>query len=76
MLSINALFKLRRIWHTFNQNHPRVPQFMENVKNKGFCENMEIAIAVRYPDGEEFKTGIRVNQNDIDLIKVLETMKK
>ena len=39
--------------------------------NKGFCEGQEIAVAIRYPDGSEFKTGIRVRAEDLALLEML-----
>ena len=65
------MFKMKDAWAKFSQNHPKVPAFLDNVKNRGFEEGQEIAIAVRYPDGTEYKTGIRVQNADLDLLKIL-----
>ena len=74
MAGMGRIFRMQQAWSTFKQNHPKVPVFMNNVQNKGFCEDMEIAIAVRYPDGEEFKSGIRVTQSDLELLNMLKSM--
>lgn len=74
-MDIGALFKAKEAWRNFTQTHPRVPGFLESVKNKGFEEGQEIAIAIRYPDGTEFKTGIRVQKSDLALLDLVKSMK-
>ena len=58
----------------FMKNHPKVPEFIGRLKEKGICEGAEIAVAVRYPDGTENKTGIRVQASDLDALSVLREM--
>ena len=73
-MDFGVLFKLKQAWDAFSANHPKFPVFVDNVKNKPACENMEIAIAVRYPDGTEYKTGVKVKQSDLDLLEVLKSL--
>ena len=73
-MDFGALLKLKQAWDKFSSNHPKFPGFVENVKNKAACENMEIAIAVRDPDGTEYKTGIKVKQSDLELLEVLKSL--
>ena len=70
-MDLGAMFKMKDAWQKFSNTHPKVPTFLDSVKNKGFVEGQEIAIAVRYPDGTEFKTGIRVQQSDLDLLNII-----
>lgn len=74
MMDFNALFKIKQMWGTFCANHPKVPGFIAGVKASGFCEGQEIAIAIRYPDGTEYKTGIRVQASDLELLNALKSM--
>ena len=67
-------FALKDAWNKFSQTHPKVPGFIDDVKNKGFCEGQEIAIAARYPDGVEYKTGIRVRAEDLALLDMLKNL--
>lgn len=60
----------------FMANHPKVESFINDVNNKGFCEGQEIAVAVRYPDGTEYKTGIRVTESDLQLLNMLKGLAK
>lgn len=75
MMNFEGLFKAMQAKDTFMRNHPKMETFINNVQTKGFCENQEIAVAVRYPDGTEYKTGIRVTQSDLDLLNALKNFR-
>lgn len=75
ILGIQMLMKAKEAKATFMANHPKLEGFMDDVSSKGFCENQEIAIAVRYPDGTEYKTGIRVTESDLQLLNMLKNLK-
>jgi len=70
-MDLSALLKLKQAWSVFAGNHPKVPPFIEDVRRKGFCEGQEIAIAIRYPDGTQYKTGIRLQASDLELLNSL-----
>ena len=70
-MDIGAMFKMKESWQKFSNNHPKVPGFLDNVRTKGFYEGQEIAIAVRYPDGTEYKTGIRLQKSDLELLDIV-----
>lgn len=74
-MNLESMFKARQAWSTFKQNHPKVPVFMDAVQDRGYCEGMEIAIAVRYPDGEEHKAGIRVTESDLEMLNLLRSLR-
>ncbi len=73
-MNIANLFKLKQAKAVFFKNHPKLPDFLDQVKKKGFAENTEIAIAIRYPDGTQYKTGIRVQESDLDLLNSLKNL--
>ncbi len=75
MMNFESIFKVMQAKDTFMRNHPKMERFIGNVQAKGFCENQEIAVAVRYPDGTEYKTGIRVTQSDLELLNALKNIK-
>ena len=62
------MFKAKEAWNKFSKNHPKVPSFIKSIRTKGFEEGQEVAIAVRYPDGTEFKAGIKVQKSDLELL--------
>ena len=75
-MNLESMFRARQAWSVFKRNHPKVPKFIDAVQTKGYCEGMEIAIAVRYPDGEEHKAGIRVTQTDLEMLNMLNMLKE
>lgn len=74
MFNFQMLATAKQAKEQFMRNHPKVEPFLDDVNSKGFCEGQEIAIAVRYPDGEEYKTGIRVSAEDMDLLNLLKSL--
>lgn len=74
-MNLEQMIRARRAWSVFQKNHPKVPAFIEAVEKKDFCAGMEIAIAVRYPDGEDHKAGIRVTEEDMEMLNLLRSMK-
>jgi len=73
-MDFSNLFKIGNAYRTFTMNHPKVPEFLNNVKNKQMTEGTEIAIAIRYPDGTEYKAGVRLHQSDLDLVEDLKDL--
>jgi len=76
MMDFGALLKLKQAWSIFSANHPKVGPFINQVSSKGFCENQEIAIAIRYPDGTEYKTGVRLQESDLQLLNTIKDLAK
>ncbi len=67
-MNISALFKIKDHLSVFKENHPKFVPEARKVFAKGFCEDQEIAIAVRYPDGTEYKMGVRVKDSDLPFL--------
>ena len=74
MMDFGALMKVKQAWGRFSNNHPKVQPFINDIKRKGAVPGQEIAIAVRYPDGTEYKTGIRVQQDDLELLNIISNL--
>lgn len=69
-------WKMAQIFETVCRNHPKLPPFIQGVSSKGAVEGMEIAVAVRYPDGAEYKAGIRVTASDLEQLEKLKKLSK
>ena len=76
MFDFSSIMTIKNHWNVFKNNHPKVPEFIKNVGSREFCEGQEIAIAIRYPDGTEFKTGIRLRESDLAFIKAAGSITK
>ncbi len=68
IMDISALFRIKDHLKVFKGNHPGFVPEMKKVFDKGFTEDQELAIAVRYPDGTEIKAGIRIKETDLPFL--------
>ena len=73
-MDFGQTLKTGQLLAAFLRNHPKVAGFAEGVRRGGIREGMEIAVAVRYPDGEEYKTGIRIRKEDLEILDELKKM--
>lgn len=71
MPNFQQLFALKNAKSRFEANHPKVKSFMDEVNAREIAAGTEIAVAVRYPDGTELKTGIRVQEGDLELLQMV-----
>ena len=74
-MDFNAIMRLQQEWNNFQMRHQKVPAFLAGIRSKQPCVGQEIAVAIRYPDGSEFKTGIRVTAEDLALLETLKSIK-
>ncbi|MBQ9016247.1 MAG: hypothetical protein IJ109_09065 [Firmicutes bacterium] len=74
-MNFESMFRAKQEWNHFKQRHPKVPAFIDAVQSRDYCEGMEIAIAVRYPDGQQHKAGIRVTKEDLEMLNLLKTLR-
>lgn len=65
------LFKVRAAAETFNANHPKLIPFFGAAKNKATTPGSVIEIAVTDPAGERIETNLRVQESDLELIRLL-----
>ena len=70
-LNIQSLMTLNQSKAKFMANHPQVQSFLNDVNSRDPEVGQEVAIAVRYPDGTEYKTGVRIIEGDLALVNTL-----
>ena len=70
-MDFNSLLMMKQAWGTFRNNHPKFPDFLRTVKKRGISEGTEVLISVTYPDGQNFKAGLKLKQSDIELLNSL-----
>ncbi len=68
---LGQLGQIPALIREFKANNPDVVEFMNKVKAKGFCEGQEFVIAVKYPDGTEFKADLVVGKDDLPVVEAL-----
>ncbi len=70
-MDISALMKLKSAWKSFKSEHPRFPDFLRDMKNRGASAGMEITITVSYPEGDKLKAGLKLSEKDMELLQTL-----
>lgn len=75
-MSFKDMMALKGAFDGFTARHPKVVPFVEGVRANGMQAGQEVAIAVRYPNGAEYKTGIRLSEEDLQMLETLKHMKK
>jgi hypothetical protein len=53
-----------------------VQPFIDDLSSRDPEPGQEVAIAVRYPDGTEYKTGVKVTEDDLQLLSMLRELLK
>ena len=74
MPDFSALLKAKQAWAAFKNNHPKFEPFLVAVKNRGIPEGAVIEIEIKYPDGGNMKTNLKVSQSDLEILSVLKGM--
>ena len=72
-MAINPLMllKFKERLDIFNRDHPKVLPFLNMVKDRALDEGTVYELKVTSPDGQEYVTNIRLNQNDLESIRML-----
>ena len=65
------LFKVRAAAETFNSNHPKLVPFFRAIQGKAMTPGTVIEMAVIDPSGERVETNLRVQESDLELIRLL-----
>ncbi len=68
-MDIGALFALKQAWSKFCSNHPKFPEFLLAVRNKGIKAGTEYTFTVTCPDGQTLRAGIRLKESDVEIIE-------
>ena len=71
MLNFQSLLTFNSAKSKFLANHPNVEPFIDELNSRDPEVGQEVAIAVRYPDGTEYKTGIRITEDDMQMLSML-----
>lgn len=74
-MNLDLLLKSKKAWNLFRRNHPRFPDFLKRVKDKGISEGTDILITVTFPDQEVMKAGLHVKQSDLELLELFNSLR-
>jgi hypothetical protein len=74
MINPNMIFQMKNMWERFESNHPKFPKFLQAVGRECIEEGTVIEISVTRADGENITSNIRLNQEDMELIRTMRDM--
>ncbi len=66
-----ALLKYKERIDQFNADHPKVRPFLAALTGTAMQEGTVLEIRATTPEGRELVTNIRLNENDIETLRML-----
>lgn len=76
MINPASLFKMKGLLERFDANHPRVKPFLATINNKGITPGTVIEMKVSFEDGTEYKSNVKVTQEDMEMFQELKQFSK
>ena len=76
MLNPLQLLELKNLISRLRSNHPKFPAFLRAVMQKGIGAGTILELRVTEPDGNEYITNVRVNEDDLECIKRIMEIQK
>lgn len=71
---IAMLQKFKSSVDRFRSNHPKFPMFVQAVSQDALMEGTIIEIAVTSPDGKHYSSNLKLKEDDIELMKMIQQM--
>ena len=65
------LLKLKDRLSIFQKDHPRVFPFFSMIKDQALEEGTVYELKVTTPDGSSYVTNIKLNENDLETIRMM-----
>jgi hypothetical protein len=74
MINPNMIFQIKNLWDRFERNHPKFPKFVQAVGRECIESGTVIEISVTRPNGENLTSNLRLNEEDLELIRAIRDM--
>lgn len=71
---IAMLQKFKSNMDRFRNNHPKFPLFVKAVSNDALVEGTIIEINVTTPEGKSYSSNIKLKEDDIEIMKMLQQL--
>ncbi len=68
------IFKMKKHWDTFVQNHPKFPLFLQAAKSNGLSVGSIIDVTITTPDGKSISTNVKLTESDLELFESIKGM--
>lgn len=74
MFNANMIFQMKSMWDRFERNHPKFPKFIKAVGTECIEPGTVIEISVTKANGENITSNIKLNEEDMELIRLMKDM--
>lgn len=68
------IMQAKAAMNQFEKRHPKLPLFMDAVKNTALTEGTVIEIKVSTPQGKNYVTNLKLTKEDVELLKQQEKL--
>lgn len=69
-----AILQMMNLWNRFQNNHPKFSRFLSAVSKSAIREGSIIEIKVTTAEGESFDSNLKINADDMEMIRQLREM--
>ena len=70
-----AILSMKDAFDKFQGNHPKFMQFVTTMAQIGLEEGTVLECNVLTPEGKEIQANIKINQDDLELIDKIKSLK-
>jgi hypothetical protein len=68
------MMQMKSAWDKFQRNHPKFLGFIQAVRTRGIHEGTVLELKLVTPEGEELVTNLKVQQDDIELFRMMKEL--
>ena len=76
MFNLGAMWKAKKLWDRFSENHPRVPGFLAAVNSRGLHVGDVIEISITDENGQRIESNLKVTASDLEILNEAKNMSK
>lgn len=70
MFNPNVIFKVKKSWEVFTQNHPKFQPFLQAAAPQ-IQAGTVIEVAITNPQGDKVTTNLKITESDMELFESL-----
>lgn len=74
MINPAMIFQMKSMWDRFERDHPKFPRFLRVVGTECMESGTIIEISVTRADGEHITSNIKLNEDDMEMIRTMKEM--
>jgi hypothetical protein len=74
MINPLKMMQMKSAWDKFQRNHPKFLGFIQAVRTRGIHEGTVLELKLVTPEGEELVTNLKVQQDDIELFRMMKEL--